>query len=380
MIGYIKLFRQLADTELWTAEPFSRGQAWVDLIMLANYKDGYCRVRGARVDVKRGQTARSIKTLAARWQWSIGKVNRFLGELKNDMQIEAQKTNLTTLITIINYDKYQSGESANDTADEFADGFANDTADRFADGKQTGSQTDRRILHEMENKLNLTGPQMDSQTGSQNNANNLNEINEFQSCRVENQTADDTAGEFANGSQTGSQTETNNKNKEVQEEELRKESTKKTPVPSPYPESNPDAGEEVFLENFELKPDEPKEKKTYLDNVHPDAREVVSNLCGDLAGPWKENPGEFKTPYAWVTSRAKMYPSPALAAALTETHEAMHRVRNFSRYANNRVFILNQKLNAEEHRAEHERLKSEPANIPEGLRDALEKAADAVKF
>ena len=38
MNGYIKLHRSLMDNPLWTEKPFSRGQAWVDLLMLANRK------------------------------------------------------------------------------------------------------------------------------------------------------------------------------------------------------------------------------------------------------------------------------------------------------------------------------------------------------
>jgi hypothetical protein len=115
---------------LWTEEPFSRGQAWVDLILLANHRDGFFRVRGQRVEVKRGQVGWSETSLSARWHWSRGKVRRFLAELesKSVQQIEQQKNNLTSLITILNYDQYQG------------DG----TVDGTTDGTADGPQTDRR--------------------------------------------------------------------------------------------------------------------------------------------------------------------------------------------------------------------------------------------
>ena len=37
--GYIKLYRSIFNHWLWQDKPFSRGQAFVDLILLANYKD-----------------------------------------------------------------------------------------------------------------------------------------------------------------------------------------------------------------------------------------------------------------------------------------------------------------------------------------------------
>jgi len=129
--GWIKIWRQVMDTDLWLEEKFTRGQAWIDLLMLANHQDGFVRVRGVKVEVKRGQIALSEVELAKRWKWSRGKVRRFCSELesKTVQQIEQQKNNVTTLISIINYEKYQG----------------NGTADSTADGQQTVQQTDSTI-------------------------------------------------------------------------------------------------------------------------------------------------------------------------------------------------------------------------------------------
>ena len=37
--GWIKLHRSIQDSWLWKKYPFSEGQAWIDLLMLANYED-----------------------------------------------------------------------------------------------------------------------------------------------------------------------------------------------------------------------------------------------------------------------------------------------------------------------------------------------------
>lgn len=110
MEGWIKIHRKIMDNPLYLSEPFTRMQAWIDLLLLANHKEGFFYVRGNKVVVGRGQVGTSSRTLASRWQWSRGKVERFLKDLENDNQIEPQKNNVITLISICNYDDYQNTE------------------------------------------------------------------------------------------------------------------------------------------------------------------------------------------------------------------------------------------------------------------------------
>lgn len=105
--GWIKLHRKSFENDLYFAEPFTKWQAWTDLLLLANHKDGSIRKRGIRVIVERGQVGCSEVTLAKRWKWSRGKVRRFLNDLKMVQQIVQQKTHTTSLISIVNYDEYQ---------------------------------------------------------------------------------------------------------------------------------------------------------------------------------------------------------------------------------------------------------------------------------
>ena len=67
MEGFVTIHRQIEENELWLMEPFTRGQAWVDLILLANFKESSFMIRGNLVVVKRGQLAWSEKKLAERW-------------------------------------------------------------------------------------------------------------------------------------------------------------------------------------------------------------------------------------------------------------------------------------------------------------------------
>jgi hypothetical protein len=132
--GWIKLHRKIQESANYFDEPFCRNMAWVDMLLLANHDENSFRVRGIKVVVKRGQIGFTHEKLGSRWRWSRGKVLRFLKELQNDMQIVQQKSNITTLISILNYEKYQGYSTTNSTA--------NDTADGTTERQQTVQQTD----------------------------------------------------------------------------------------------------------------------------------------------------------------------------------------------------------------------------------------------
>jgi hypothetical protein len=107
---------------MWLAEPFTYGQAWVDLFMNANYQDGSFFIRGQEVIVKRGQLGWSELTLAKRWQWSRGKVRRYIGMLVARQMVVQQTSKLTSIITICNYDEFQTGDPIDKPSDGTTDG------------------------------------------------------------------------------------------------------------------------------------------------------------------------------------------------------------------------------------------------------------------
>lgn len=114
MKGWIKIHRCLLENPIYNCEPFDRTHAWIDLLLLANHKEGYFYKRGIRVDVKEGQVGYDIDSLGKRWKWSRGKVERFLNSLENDQNIIRQKNNVTTLISIVKYKEYQTNDNANE--------------------------------------------------------------------------------------------------------------------------------------------------------------------------------------------------------------------------------------------------------------------------
>ena len=140
--GWIKLHRQILDDPLYFAEPFTRMQAFIDLILIANIKQTTFFKRGIKITVERGQTARSEDELAERWKWSRGKVRRFLMEQQNDGKIVQQKSHVCSCISVVNYDKYQ--------IDDTTDSTTNDTTDSTTDST-TKNNNDNNILINYDN-------------------------------------------------------------------------------------------------------------------------------------------------------------------------------------------------------------------------------------
>lgn len=108
--SWIRLHRKIMDDPLYFAEPFTKMQAWIDLLLLANFADRVIFIRGNRVTIKRGQVAYSREWFSGRWRWSRGRVERFLLMLENDRKIVQQKSRLISIVTIVNYDFYQNSE------------------------------------------------------------------------------------------------------------------------------------------------------------------------------------------------------------------------------------------------------------------------------
>lgn len=110
MEGWYKIDRKLLEHPLWLCEPFTRGQAWVDLIGLASHEHKFFYIRNVKVTIERGQVGWSEPKLASRWRWSRTKLRKFLNDLEKEQQVIQQKNNVTQIVTIVNYEEYQGKE------------------------------------------------------------------------------------------------------------------------------------------------------------------------------------------------------------------------------------------------------------------------------
>lgn len=105
--GWIKLHRQLQECPIWYGERFSKGQAWVDLLLLANHSDKKIIFNGEMITIKRGQYLTSTVKLAEKWGWNRKTVSSYLNMLQKENMITKVSDNLKTLVTIENYENFQ---------------------------------------------------------------------------------------------------------------------------------------------------------------------------------------------------------------------------------------------------------------------------------
>ena len=117
--GWIKIHRKIQDHWLYeTDEPYTKREAWIDILLNANHKERKWPIGVKMQTVYPGQQVRSMRTLSMKWNWSIGKVKRFLEMLESDNMIEVSNETQTTRISICNWEAYQVHDEKNGTQTE----------------------------------------------------------------------------------------------------------------------------------------------------------------------------------------------------------------------------------------------------------------------
>ncbi len=109
--GWAKIYRSLSDHWLWEDKPFSKGQAWIDLLLLVNHSEKKTMIDGRLETVSVGQTITSTRKLCDRWGWSNTKVRNFLKMLENESMIIVKSDSKKTVINIVNYSVYQDSDN-----------------------------------------------------------------------------------------------------------------------------------------------------------------------------------------------------------------------------------------------------------------------------
>lgn len=96
---------------------YSRSEAWQDLLMECRYQDGTVLNGGREMEIRRGELVGAISWLASRWNWTPKTVRGFIDALEADGAISVrapgaiqgqQKGKQAHVISVCNYDKYQS--------------------------------------------------------------------------------------------------------------------------------------------------------------------------------------------------------------------------------------------------------------------------------
>lgn len=134
MEGWITLNRSLLDHELWQDEPFTRGQAWVDLLLLANHEPRKILIGGDVVQLEIGSYVTTIRRLSERWFRSIDWVTKYLRLLESERMIQTKIVgkgrNTRTVLLLVNYAVYQYSANAKQNAER-------SNSDQVANAKRT---------------------------------------------------------------------------------------------------------------------------------------------------------------------------------------------------------------------------------------------------
>lgn len=106
------------DSDVWENAPYSEREAWSWMIGEASWKDSQKNIGGYPVMILRGQFSHSIRFMATKFQWSVGKVQRFLKKLLrwNMIKTDTATDTAQTIVTICNYNIYQTKRGKTDTA------------------------------------------------------------------------------------------------------------------------------------------------------------------------------------------------------------------------------------------------------------------------
>lgn len=116
MRGFIALVRGVLDHPIVGArKPYSRHEAWIWLLSEAAWKPRTYVAGNTVVELMRGQLVHSTRYIAKAWGWPETNVRRFLKRLETGAGtgalISAQSGAGITIITICNYDRYQSSQN-----------------------------------------------------------------------------------------------------------------------------------------------------------------------------------------------------------------------------------------------------------------------------
>lgn len=142
--GYISLHRSIQKHWIYEEKrKFSKYEAWLDLLMMVNYKDNKTLQDGQLVEVKRGERITSIRQLMDRWDWSNTKVVNFLNLLSQDEMITFEITpKKKTLIKIVKYEQYQGFE------------VVDQSEEKTQERQSKDSETTQNNINNKENKEN----------------------------------------------------------------------------------------------------------------------------------------------------------------------------------------------------------------------------------
>ena len=104
--GWIKLHRKLLDNPV-VMKDSDHLAVWIYLLLNASHTEYPVLFGGKKISLKAGQLITGRKSIASTLGISESKVRRVLDLFEIDQQIDRQRSNKNSLVSILNWDKYQ---------------------------------------------------------------------------------------------------------------------------------------------------------------------------------------------------------------------------------------------------------------------------------
>lgn len=113
MEGWVKIHRKLLDNPVVCkdSETFS---IWLYLLLSATHQEIPAVFKGEKITLKKGQLITGILSISKKLKINKDKVQRTLKCFEVDKQIEQETSNKNRLISILNWEQYQSNDNEND--------------------------------------------------------------------------------------------------------------------------------------------------------------------------------------------------------------------------------------------------------------------------
>lgn len=118
MSGWIKLQRDIMDH--WVAQDNEYLAVWIRMLAEANFEPQTKMFNGQVITVGRGQFIFGLDSYAEKTKVSVMRLRRLVDLLENHQMINRVKSSKYSLISIVNYDKYQA-DNRQTTSTEQAD-------------------------------------------------------------------------------------------------------------------------------------------------------------------------------------------------------------------------------------------------------------------
>lgn len=162
--GWISIHRKIQDDWLWEEKPFSKGQAWIDLLLMVNHDDNTIIFDGKPMQISRGCCITSMQKLCDRWGWSNTKVKNFLKILEKDEKILLKiAPRKATALTIVNYSKYQDtdiSKNTTETSREHQESIRKASGEHINNNVNNVNNVNNNTSGAVESGINLENPQL----------------------------------------------------------------------------------------------------------------------------------------------------------------------------------------------------------------------------